>query len=147
MRTVFKKSRISQWESQRHHVIMKKLTDLKSKGLHFNSVSEVFCVLCQPSPLATLSPSLPIFKMETWTPNLPTCRMGYGSKEKYKRFWLKWTVKFLTAVTDTSAGGVQETYHLAHLLVGDTTHTTLNVNLKQQEFKTFSIISFSLDLP
>ena len=72
--------------------------------------------------------------------------MGYGSKEKYKRFWLNWTVKFLTAVTDTSAGGVQETYHLAHL-VGDKTHTTLNVNLKQQEFKTFRIISFSLDLP
>ena len=44
---------------------MKKLTDLKSKGLRFNSVSEVFRVLCQPSPLAALSPSLPIFKMET----------------------------------------------------------------------------------
>jgi len=30
--------------------------------------------------------------------------MGYGSREKYERFWLNWTVKFLRAMTNTFAG-------------------------------------------
>lgn len=61
---------------------LKNPIDSKSKGLYFCSVSEVFCVLCQPRPLASQSPSLPICKMDTLALN----RMGYGSKEKCKRF-------------------------------------------------------------
>lgn len=57
-------------------------TDSKSKGLYFSSLSEVFCVLCQPRPRASQSPSLPICKMDTLSLN----RMGYNSKEKCKRF-------------------------------------------------------------